>query len=206
MRKTKIIAPVILSVSIGLVGCGANQDETADQNKMNATKSIGYYSNEQEDTNNSGDNDGPVTEIMDHTLGEEGRNGGLQVRNVNNENNNDTNKENDSKKIDANLANKIANTVKNVDNVKDAETLVYGDQVLVALEVNNSDDIKKTKAAVEDKIDNNLKNKDITVVTDRGMFTNIEDINKSIRNGKTERTITNNIENMLHHLDPTNSN
>ncbi len=52
-------------------------DETAKDGRTDATLSIGYYSNEKHENKggnavllDGADNDGPVTEIMDHSLGQ----------------------------------------------------------------------------------------------------------------------------------------
>jgi len=59
-------------MALGLAGCG-NNDDTAVQNGNNSAQPMGYYSNENHKGNARilNDNDGPVTEMMDHTLGDE---------------------------------------------------------------------------------------------------------------------------------------
>ena len=211
MRKNKLVAPVLLTLTFSLTGCGVNNDQTADQNRLNNTRPIGYYSNERHDDNNGNryttDNDGPVTEIMDHTYGNEGNRNGVNVRNVNNRNNNTTRNANADRtnrtSYDTELADKVSKTAAKIENVKNARSLVYGDNVLVALEVENTKNIDQTKAKVKDKISSSLKDRDVNIVTDRGIFTDIDDINRSIRNGQPEQTITNNIENMFGRLTPT---
>ncbi|MCB5235656.1 YhcN/YlaJ family sporulation lipoprotein [Niallia circulans] len=225
VRKNKLVAPVLLTLTFGLTGCGVNEDQTADQNRVNNARPIGYYSNEQHEVNNGNryttDNDGPITEIMDHTYGDEGYRNDVDVRNVNNRNNvnvrnvNDRNVNRDNinrndrderVSYDTKLAQKVSNTVVKIDNVKNARSIVYGDNVLVALEVENTKNVDKTKANVKDKLNDSLNGRDISVVTDRGIFTSIEDINRSIRNGQPQQTITNNIENIFRDLNPTRDN
>lgn len=224
MRKVKLVAPVLLTLSFGLTGCGVNEDETADRNRLNNTRPIGYYSNEQHEGNNgvgNTDNDGPITEMMDHTFGDEGNRNGSKVRNVNNRNgtnvrninnrNNDhdnvnTNDRDERVSYDTELAEKISDRVTKMDNVKNARTLVYRENVLVALEVENTKNIAKTKAQVKDKLNDLLNGRDISVVTDRGVFNSIEDINRSIRNGQPRQTINNNIENIFQDLNPARDN
>lgn len=77
LNKKHFLVPLI-SLTFGLVGC-ADNDESAVQNRNSENvQPFGYYSNE--DHNNGGnvrildDNDGPVTEIMDHSFGAEGVN------------------------------------------------------------------------------------------------------------------------------------
>lgn len=225
MHKNKLVAPVLLTLTFGLAGCGVNEDETADQNRLNNARPIGYYSNEQHEVNNDNrsttDNDGPITEMMDHTFGDEdNRNGiggqdvnnrdGVNVRNVNNRNttrdNSNIDNREDKVSYDTDLAEKVSNVAAKIDNVKNARSIVYGDNVLVALEVENTKNIEQTKTKVKDKLDDSLNGRDISVVTDRGIFTSIEDINRSIRKGQPQQTITNNIEHIFNDLNPTRDN
>lgn len=226
MHKNKLVAPVLLTLTFGLTGCGVNEDQTADQNRLNNARPIGYYSNEQHEVNNGNryttDNDGPITEIMDHTYGDEDNRNGVDVQNVNNKkdinvrnvNNRNANRDNaniddrddDNVSYDTELAEKTSNAAAKIDNVKNARSIVYGDKVLVALEVENTKNIDKTKAKVKDKLNDSLNGRDISVVTDRGIFTSIEDINRSIKNGQPQQTIGKNIENIFNDLNPTRDN
>jgi spore cortex protein len=81
---------------LGLVGCG-NGDQTAKDVRTDEPLTIGYYSNENHENKggnavllDGADNDGPVTEIMDHSLGTE-RNTNQRFLRVRNENNNQVN-------------------------------------------------------------------------------------------------------------------
>lgn len=70
--------PLTVMMVIGLAGC-ANKNDPASINsdKQNPARPIGYYSNENHANNGNGfttDNDGPITEMMDHTLGTEDQN------------------------------------------------------------------------------------------------------------------------------------
>ncbi|MCM3360733.1 YhcN/YlaJ family sporulation lipoprotein [Niallia sp. MER TA 168] len=214
MNKNKLVAPVLLTVTFGLAGCGVNDDQTADQNRLNNARPIGYYSNEQHDVNNNNsfttDNDGPITEMMDHTFGDEDNKNGVGVQNVNNKNTTRENRNNDNQdnrvSYDTELAEKVTNAAAKMDNVKNARSIVYGENVLVALEVDDTKIVDQTKAKVKDKLNDSLNGKDISVVTDRGIFTSIEDINRSIKNGQPQQTINNNIENIFNRLNPTKEN
>ena len=225
MQKNKLVAPILLTLSFGLTGCGVNDDQTADQNRLNSARPIGYYSNEQHEVNKDNryttDNDGPITEIMDHTYGDEDNRKDVDVQNVNNRNDvkiRNVNNRNDTREkanindrdervsYDTELAEKVSNAASKIDNVKNARSIVYGDNVLVALEVENAKNVEQTKAKVEDKLNDSLNGRDISVVTDKGIFTSIEGINRSIRNGQPQQTITNNIDNIFNHLNPTRDN
>ena len=69
MSKKLWMIPFSTVMVMGLVGCSGN-------NKADVSRPMGYYSNESHPDNGNGfmtDNDGPVTELMDHQLGAEGR-------------------------------------------------------------------------------------------------------------------------------------
>lgn len=206
MNKSKyILGPVLICGAIGLAGCGVNQNETADNNRLEATKPIGYYSNEQHETNHAGDNDGPMTEMMDHTLGNENTNK-INTRNVNYrsdtaKDNQNQNENQDQNSVDSEMAQKAVSIAKDNKDVQDAQSIVYGNKVILALEVTNKENIDKTKKDVQNSLADTFKNKDISVITDRGIFTDIEDINKSIKNGQPQRTITNSLEKMEQQID-----
>jgi spore cortex protein len=69
--------PLTAVMLIGLTGCaGNNKNAGVNDNNQNFARPIGYYSNENHPNNGNGlmaDNDGPLTELMDHTLGAEGK-------------------------------------------------------------------------------------------------------------------------------------
>ena len=61
-------------MTIGLAGCnGDNNNRSGVNGKNNVAQPMGYYSNENHPSQDNlfGDNDGGVTEIMDHTIGNE---------------------------------------------------------------------------------------------------------------------------------------
>ncbi|PKG24418.1 YhcN/YlaJ family sporulation lipoprotein [Niallia nealsonii] len=208
----KITASLFLGLSICLTGCGIS-DEEANNKEVNNAKPMGYYSNEHHERNNGGnarildneDNDGPLVEMMDHTLGEEGQ----TVRNVNNHkltraelNEEITNKE---ERTDAAYDNQLAKNIEkksaSVKNVKKAHSLVYGNNVVLAVQMYDKGEIDATKKRLEKKIKPYIDNKSISIVTDQGIFSGIEEINKKIREGKPNKTITNNIEDMFEQLN-----
>lgn len=93
-RKLWVLSTIFI---IGLTGCG-NDGETALQDKQTKnTTPVGYYSNEEHESKggnaillDGSDNDGPATEIMDHTWGVERETNKRYLR-VNNKNDNQGN-------------------------------------------------------------------------------------------------------------------
>jgi spore cortex protein len=94
LHKKHILLPIIGFVSIGLAAC--QNDESAVQDRTtNRVQPFGYYSNENHQNGGNvrilNDNDGPITEIMDHTFGDEGmveRNQKRQILETRDENGN----------------------------------------------------------------------------------------------------------------------
>jgi spore cortex protein len=68
LRKKVWFTSILIFSLLGVSGCAGN-------NRNDMTRPIGYYSNENHQNNYGNnlyvDNDGPLTEMMDHTLGDE---------------------------------------------------------------------------------------------------------------------------------------
>ncbi|WP_066063857.1 YhcN/YlaJ family sporulation lipoprotein [Neobacillus soli] len=76
MNKKQWMIPLSAVMMIGLAGCTSDTNRTgvSEKNNNNPLRPVGYYSNENHPTNDNEllrDNDGALTEIMDHTLGDE---------------------------------------------------------------------------------------------------------------------------------------
>lgn len=76
MNRKKWVIPAAVLLAIGISGCSGNQRSGANEQYNDNARPMGYYSNENHKQNRTGfanDNDGPLTEMMDHNLGAEGR-------------------------------------------------------------------------------------------------------------------------------------
>ncbi|MFL6558332.1 MAG: YhcN/YlaJ family sporulation lipoprotein [Bacillus sp. (in: firmicutes)] len=70
MKKKQWMIPLSAALMLGLAGCG-NNDRAGGNN---ALRPVGYYSNENHPTSDNDlfrDDDGAITEMMDHSLGDE---------------------------------------------------------------------------------------------------------------------------------------
>lgn len=205
MKWMKTAAPFTLSIML-LSGCG-NTNQDLDNDGNDSELPLGYYSNERHEQESTGnarvlgnqDNDGPLTEAMDHTFGLEGQQNRVKARNVNQQKSLGDN----VNAYDTELADKINNAALKVKNVKDVRTVVYNDNVLIALEVNNRKTINATKADVRKNVGSYIKGKEASIVTDKGIFLNIDSINKGIRKGLPEKTIDMNKRSVIKKADPT---
>jgi spore cortex protein len=78
LNKKWLVLPITASFALSLTGCGTN-DEASVQNRNNYNaQQVGYSTNEDQRGNARiiNDNDGPVTEMMENTLGNDRENNG----------------------------------------------------------------------------------------------------------------------------------
>jgi spore cortex protein len=66
--------PLSATLMLGLAGCSNDNNRAGVNENKNSLRPVGYYSNENHPTSDNNlfrDNDGALTEMMDHTLGDE---------------------------------------------------------------------------------------------------------------------------------------
>ncbi|WP_084780427.1 YhcN/YlaJ family sporulation lipoprotein [Bacillus massilinigeriensis] len=240
-RKGLMVFSLSTLLGIGIAGCGGNNEANVQDGYSNRMQPVGYYSNE---TPNRGgnalvdnDNDGALTEIMDHTLGEEGqvandrRTRILETRDENGNPGNPTKpladydknffeRDNRFSKEDANyhghinqnnhvgrpsyytnydgkLADKVRNTVKSVPNVKDAETVIYGKNMVVAVNLKDNRKKKSTINDINGSVKPYVKGKKLTVVTDPSSISRIRSIDNDLRDGGPTDQIQDDLRDLL---------
>ncbi|MDQ0156097.1 YhcN/YlaJ family sporulation lipoprotein [Robertmurraya andreesenii] len=233
MRTKRIVLPAMIFLSIGLVACGNN--EGANNGRKNNVVPMGYYSNENHEKSGGNanwlnqDNDGPLTEMMDHTFGGEGQNNGL--RGINNQaapqgrgnidtlfsrsdqnyhghlnDNNGRAKSGYYTAYDGNLAKKISHTANSVVNVGDARTVVHKDHVLIGAVLEDPRREHETKAAIRDAVDPHLKGKSLTIVTNESSYNQIRSIDNSLRSGEQWYKLDKDLGNMFRQIKNTGNN
>jgi spore cortex protein len=182
---TTLSASLVLA---GLVGCQTN-DEALDDRYDNSTRPIGYFSNDDRNMHNDYNNgrgmdQGPLTDMFDlndnreehfintrlnnDSRGMNGPNGNVDRRNSRN----------------GDLARRIDALVERINDVEDANTVVYGDTILVAVDTNDRND-NDVEQRVEDAVRRLAAGKTVRVVTDENMFNRIGTVNDGLRNGGT---------------------
>jgi len=257
LNKKHFLFPIIGVLSIGLAGCGNDESAVQDRNTERA-QPFGYYSNENH--HNGGnvqildDNDGPITEMMDHTLGTEGTNDRRQILDVKDENGNPSNptlplaendrnfferdnrfsrsdanyhgqldgnqagvmgtkrnqtriqgtndrssnldqvrtqnnrvKDGNQTRIqstsptvnDVNLSTKLNKTVLSVANVKEVQSIVHNNNVVIAVDLDDDRAELKTKQRIQQAVKTYTKGKKVTIVTDQGSFTRVRNMNNN---------------------------
>lgn len=217
MEKKLIVLPFTLIMSLGLAGCGANDESAGQQRYKDGAQPIGYYSNENH-RNKGGnaqlldgaDNDGALTEMMDHTLGEEGKYGrnNLQNRNANvpaPQRVSDSGEPYLFKRDDANfhghlgfnkrasnsyyeayngeMVERINQAAAAVDNVNDVQSVVNGNYVIIAADINDTARKKATIANINQAVQPYLNGKTSKVVTDESTFNRLKVIDNDLRDG-----------------------
>ncbi|WP_243449933.1 YhcN/YlaJ family sporulation lipoprotein [Neobacillus terrae] len=81
--KKLVTMSAVIALSAALGGCTGNDRQGAQSTNRNNASPMGYYSNENDQSGNArllDENDGPITEMMDHTLGGEGKRAQEQQR------------------------------------------------------------------------------------------------------------------------------
>ncbi len=183
---------LLLTAICALAGCGADNDE-AGQNRD--TVPIGYYSNENHDNGrgffrHEDDNDGPLTEIMDHTFGKEGTAprpaGSRQQRDANKKAGETTE-----------YIEKTTASAKSVPGVEDAAVIFSGNRVLVAVRIADGNRTDKIRTAVEKQVRDRLNVHSLTVVADKRVYERVKRLENELRNGKVSKQVREEIENML---------
>lgn len=210
--------PVAAIMSLGLVGCGINDNKTAIQDRNNDTvQPVGYYSNENHRSNRGGnvqildktDNDGPVTEWMDHTLGNEGQhyrrlqNDGFSRKDVNYHShlgfNDRKPRSSYYEGYDGNFINQI-NHAAHVNNVRDVQSLVSGNDVLIAVNIADNSRKQETIANIRQAVNPFLNGKNSRIVTDPATFNRIKRIDNDLRQGGPRDQINLDTENIFNSL------
>ncbi len=100
---------------------------------------------------------------------------------------------------DRQLARKISERVKAIKGIRDARTIVYGNQIVVGVNSkadNNKGIDKKVKAAIRDI----AQTQNVTVVTDNKMFERIRNVDDHLRNGNGINEVQADINGILNDL------
>jgi spore cortex protein len=81
LKKRMLIVPFASLLVMGMSACNGNNETAIQDRNANPAQPIGYYSNEKgNEVDVMDDREGPLTEIMDHNFGKEGRVGRDQKR------------------------------------------------------------------------------------------------------------------------------
>jgi spore cortex protein len=218
LNRKQWMLPILGIMIVGTAGCAGNNRAGVNENYQDNARPIGYYSNENHPNQTNAlftDNDGPLTEMMDHTLGTERGNPQNQARmllqgKINNENpsnlsgtpatNNrlntsntnysgNLNQRNTAFSTDPNTLGKMSDQIRSqaakVKNVQDVRSVVYRSSVLITVKLKDKSQAEKTKQAIVKAIQPYADGRSITVITDKGTLRKEQNIN-NLRAGSSK--------------------
>lgn len=195
---------------IALTACGSNQGANGDDSPM----PIGYFSNEQHEESGGNarwlneDNDGPVTEMMDHSLGGEGKNEASQEdetefsrtdRNYHghlNENNGGA-RSSYFTAYEGQLAKDLSERAESVVNVATARAIIHGDKVMIGAVMEDRNREEETKTAIKDAVEELLQGRKLYIDTKEGNYSRIKTLDNNLREGSPKEEIDREIKNMF---------
>jgi spore cortex protein len=212
-KKTSFLAVAVLASGV-LAGCNANND-MLDNNNLNETRPIGYHTNDGDFTQNNNNRgldrgEGPLTEMMDNDENRLGQNNSPEnnirnntmLNNDNGENNNRNGNNNGEGRYadgyDGQLAERIENRVKKINNVEDAQVIIAEDNILVGIDTNDQNDQN-----LDEEVRNSVKqlsNKEVRVADDEDIFNRIGDIGNNLRNGEAFEEVQSDVNNIFDDL------
>ncbi|MGG1686226.1 YhcN/YlaJ family sporulation lipoprotein [Pseudalkalibacillus sp. NRS-1564] len=179
MKKTVLTLSTMMLAG-GLIGCTAD-NEAMDTRYNDSARPIGYYTSE----DNNGDyREGAVTDMIDRDYSNgvkapdkkqidkrNGMNGPGYMRTDNNYSG-----------YDNELSTRLAKRINKLKNVDDARVIVYGDQIMIAVDTNDQND-----ADVKDKVRGEVakvtKQKNVSISTDENVFGRMGDVNNRLEDG-----------------------
>ena len=226
MKKFALTVSTALLVS-GLAACNNADDNAFNDRNDNNTRPIGYYTNDDDDNrrwgwfgNNDTDgvnrrqspfmnandqddnmNEGPLTDMMDRDDENNFRNNpqNYNRRGEMQDRNNHRNNVGYYDGADGQLARRIADRVEKLDQVEDARAIVYGNQVIVGADTNDSN-AQDVDRKVRQAIRNIAQTRNVTVVTDDDMFDRIRTVDDDLQGGQAIEEVQSDINAILNDL------
>ena len=92
---------------------------------------------------------------------------------------------------------RITELVENVENVKEAKTVIHGNKVLVGVRLNNNDREEDTKRNIQQAVQNHLNGKRIYLLTNDSQFNRLKTIDQDLRNGGPKDDLNLDINNLI---------
>lgn len=210
MKKKHVILPAAAFILAGLSGCGNNGETAVQDRNTQITQPIGYYSNERHEANrngkivNSGDNDGPVVEILDHSLGAE------TVRQRNGFSRDDQNYHghlglNNERKprtsyyvgYEGELVGNITNTVEGINNVNAARTVIHENAAIIGVVLEDDGQKKRTEAEIIDAVRVYTRDRPTKVLFGESQYNRLKVIDNDLREGGMREQIDLDMDNVL---------
>jgi spore cortex protein len=98
------------------------------------------------------------------------------------------------------LTDKIGDETAAIRNVEDVRSVVYGSDVLIAVDLADYSKEEQTKQDIQQAVSPYLRGRSCTVVTDEGTFSRIRNIDNDLRDGGPREQVDLDIKDMFHSL------
>ncbi|WP_176215120.1 YhcN/YlaJ family sporulation lipoprotein [Cytobacillus gottheilii] len=216
MNKKQALIPFAVFVSLGLTACGSNGDTAVQDRNTEVTQPMGYYSNEhheEQDRGNarlltSNDNDGPIVEMMDHSLGEERghQRDGTYSRADRNYHKHlgdpmKTPRSSYYQSYDGATAENVSKAASRVENVKDAQALLHGDEIVIAAMLENQNNDTETKKSIQQAVRPLIGDRSVHILTNESQYNRIKVLNNDLKDGGMREQIDLDVENLFKDLN-----
>lgn len=111
-----------------------------------------------------------------------------------------------SPQYNSELSKRVANTASQVENVDDVRSVVYGNNVLIAVDLNNNGNKDKTIATIRKEVKPLVTRHSVRIVVDEGTFSRIRDMDADLRDGNIGADINTDLQNMFRQFDTRTNN
>ena len=95
------------------------------------------------------------------------------------------------------LAENVTDKVKRVENVKDARTVINGENVLIAIRLNDNSGIDGTRNKIQQAVAQDVDGKKVHILTNESQFNRLKVIDNDLRNGGGKENINKDIQNII---------
>lgn len=102
---------------------------------------------------------------------------------------------------DGKLAEKVTTAVKGTENVKDARTIVYENNVIIGLQLRNGNLAQETKRNVHQAVQRHVDGRTVYYVTNESRFNAIKAMDNDLKNGSNREQINTDIKHLIRSIN-----
>ncbi len=92
---------------------------------------------------------------------------------------------------------RVTQLVENVENVKEAKTVIHGNKVLVGVRLNNKSREGETRKNIQQAIQSQLNGKKLHLITNDSQFSRLKTIDQDLRNGGPKDDLNLDLNNLI---------
>jgi spore cortex protein len=193
LDKKILAVPFAALLSLGLAGCGMGENASEAGHR---TESLGAGMDRQSDN--------PSSPLADYDKNFYQRDNRFSRSDANYHGHLDDNTKEARRSYytayEGELAEKIGDETAAVRNVEDVRSVVYGSDVLIAVDLSDYSREEQTKQDIQQAVSPYLRGRSCTVVTDEGTFSRIRNIDNDLRDGGPREQIDLDMKDMFHSL------